>query len=109
MGICLSRMLITDWALQVPNLLLLMKLAVISPVVRYRSPTPPAQSQGAWSPHSQRLKTMGLPVALSAALMVLYASGVLRLSVLHQSYFRKSTPQDAYNLASSYSCPLVPG
>ena len=42
----------------------------MSPVVRQRWPTGSAQIQGWFWPHSQRLKTMGLPAALRASLMM---------------------------------------
>ncbi len=42
----------------------------MSPVVRHRWPISGAHSQGALSPHSQTLKTIGRPAANSASRIV---------------------------------------
>ena len=60
----------------------------MSPVVRHKFPTPLPHSHGLAVPHSHMLNTIGLPVAISALLIVEYASCAFRVSVLHQSYFR---------------------
>src|SRR5208282_329213 len=60
----------------------------MSPPVRHKFPIPFAHSHGLAVPHSHMLKTIGRPVAIRALLIVEYASSALRVSVLHQSYFR---------------------
>ena len=42
----------------------------MSPVVRQRCPTGSAHSHGWFWPHSHRLKTIGLPAARIASLMI---------------------------------------
>src|SRR6185312_5498640 len=67
---------------------ILLQLLAISPEVLHRCPMPAAHSQGLFDPHSQILKTMGLPALYKASRMSVYDAFAFWLPVLHQSSFR---------------------
>ena len=85
----------------------------MSPVVRQLLATAAPHVAGSASPHSHIAKKMGRPVALSAFDMAVYRGiGPMAVSfagTLQLSYFKKSTPHDAYVFASISSWPRPPG
>jgi hypothetical protein len=60
----------------------------MSPVVRQRLPTSLAHNHGLDVPHSQILKTIGLPAFNNASRMIEYDAGAFCVAVEHQSYFK---------------------
>src|ERR1700742_4789600 len=91
----------------------------MSPVVRHRFEIagPQVHVSTRESPSVADSKTIGLPVASSAALIFVYRPwalastvlpGTLESGTLHQSYLRKSTPQSAKSCASTASWLRLP-